>query len=26
MDSAESGERAYIHTDIESSSGGTVHG
>ncbi len=26
MDSSESGERGYIHTDIESSSGGTVHG
>jgi Amt family ammonium transporter len=26
MDSAESGERAYIHADIESSSGATVHG
>ncbi len=25
MDSSESGERGYIHTDIESSSGGTAH-
>jgi len=25
MDSSESGERGYIHTDIESTSGGTAH-
>ena len=25
MDASESGERGYIHTDIESTSGGTVH-